>query len=370
MVQRIPSTHHTGYERARQITMSHPSRLPRYLCVAYVLLTVYVCLHPFTGWTDSGASPFAFVIAPWPKYFTWADICENVAGYVPLGFVLAPALRARYKPGTVLLMSLASCALLSFAVEFIQNYLPTRVASNLDLGTNILGGVLGACMGLRWGFIFEENGMIQRWRARCVLPGRLGELGMILVALWWLSQLEPATTLFGNGDLRVLLDLPAPMTFSVHRYMVLATAIVACNTLGLGLLLMRAMRAMSIRVLLVVLVIGLGLRSLADYVFLVPADPLHWASASSLRGLAVGLMLLLLASRLPRWSQHSLASLTLLCLTALVNLAPDNPFVDASVRTTLQGHSLNFYGLTQLSAALWPFLALAYLSALAGLRRY
>jgi len=63
-------------------------------------------------------------------------------------------------------------------------------------------------------------------------------------------------------------------------------------------------------------------------------------------------------------------SLTLLSQTALVNVAPDNPFIDASVRTVQEGHFLNFYGLTQFSAALWPFLALAYLSALAGLRRY
>ena len=44
--------------------------LPRYLAFAYALLTTYACLHPFSGWRDTGVSPFAFFIAPWPRYFT------------------------------------------------------------------------------------------------------------------------------------------------------------------------------------------------------------------------------------------------------------------------------------------------------------
>jgi VanZ family protein len=350
--------------------MNLPSRLPRYLSVAYALLIVYVCLHPFSDWRDGGLSPWAFVIQPWPKYLLWSDVWENIAGYLPLGFVLCASLRGKHRPGTAFLLAICCCAGLSFSVEFIQNYLPSRVASNLDLGTNVFGAILGAAAGLRWGRIFDEYGSVERWRARHILPGHIGELGLILIALWWLSQLEPTTTLFGNGDLRLLFDLPAPMAFSARRYMILESAIVASNTLGLGLLLMRAMREIDARVLGIVLLTGLGLRSLADYVFMIPADPLHWATTGGLRGLAIGITLVFLASRLPRWSQHSLASLTLLCLTALVNMAPDNPYVDASVRTIQEGHFLNFYGLTQLSAALWPFLALTYLSALAGLRRW
>jgi VanZ family protein len=349
--------------------MSQPSRLPHYLGIAYALLILYVCLHPFSGWTDSGLSPLAFLVAPWPKYMLWSDAWENIAGYLPLGFMAVASLRTRHRPVMAIILTLICCTLLSFSVEFIQNYLPTRVASNIDLATNVIGGLVGALAGLRWGRIFDEHGLVEYWRVRHIQPGHIGELGMILIALWWLSQLEPTTTLFGNGDLRVLLDLPAPMAFSAHRYMVLESAIVASNTLGLGLLLMRAMRVIDIKILFFVLLVGLALRSLADFVFIIPSDPFHWATQGALRGLVIGVILALLASRLPRWSQHSLASLTLLCLTALVNLAPDNPYVDASVRTVQEGHFLNFYGLTQLSAALWPFLALAYLSALAGLRR-
>lgn len=354
--------------------MSHSSRLPRYLCMAYALLTLYVCLHPFKGWVDSGVHPLGFLLLPWPKYNLWLDVFLNVLGFMPFGFMLAAALNERRRTGRVgriVLLVMLACALLSFSIEFLQNFLPTRVASNLDLATNLLGGLIGAWVGLRWGSVFHEGGRVQRWRLRHIPAGHIGEFGILLIALWWLAQLEPTTTLFGNGDLRMLFDLPAPMAFSARRYMLLETAIAASSTLALGLLLLRCVRESSLGIFVGVLALGLVLRSLADYVFLVPADPLHWASAGGLRGLALGLVLLAVVRRLPRWSQHSLASLTLLVTTALVNLAPDNPYVDASVRTVQEGHFLNFYGLTQLSAALWPFFALAWLSAQAAVtRRY
>lgn len=350
--------------------MTQPAPLPRYLSVVCGLLILYVCLHPFSGWRDSGVPPLDFLTEPWPKYTIWSDIWQNVLGYIPFGFVLAPALCTGRPAWRVLLLVVLVSSGLSFCVEFVQNYLPTRVASNLDLATNVLGGAIGGIAGLRWGHIFNEDGLVQHWRSNHVLPGHVGEMGLILVGLWWLSQLEPTTTLFGDGDLRVIFDLPAPMEFSAQRYMTLESAIVAFNILGLGLLLRRILKHLRIWVVVVVLLVGLGLRSLADYVFIFPADPWHWATSSGLRGLLIGLVLLAAASRMPRWGQHSLACLALLCQTALVNVAPDNPFIDASVRTVQEGHFLNFYGLTQFSAAMWPFLALAYLSALAGLRRY
>ena len=52
--------------------------------------------------------------------------------------------------------------------------------------------------------------------------------------------------------------------------------------------------------------------------------------------------------------------------TVLVNLAPANPYLAASLKVWQQGHFLNFNGLTRLVAALWPFAALGYLIVLAG----
>lgn len=344
--------------------------LPRYLCLAYTLLLLLVCLHPFSGWSDPGESPFAFLVEPWQRYISLADVYLNIAGFVPFGFMLATSIREGRKPGRVVLFVCAASFLLSFSIEFIQNWLPSRVSSNLDLATNVAGGLIGALGGVHWGRAFAPDGPLQRWRMRRIQPGHIGELGLLLIGLWWLTQLEPGGLLFASGDLRSLFDLPAPLAFSARRYFVLEVAVVASATLGVGLLARRCMREPSLLFLPMVLLVGLGLRSLANYFFLSPDDMLAWATPGALRGLLVGVALFLLAARLPRWGQHSLASLTLLVSTALVNLAPENPFITIALGTSYEGHLLNFYGLTRLVTLIWPFLALTWLSAQAVVRRW
>ena len=345
-----------------------PSRLPGYLAASYALLTVYACLHPFAGWRDTGVPPLAFLSAPWPKYFDINDVWLNVLGYMPLGFTLAAALRGHRYRLVAWLEVLFVSSVLSFAMEFLQNYLPTRVSSNMDLATNILGGLIGGGMGFYWGGIFERNGALDRWRERHIQSGHIGEIGLILVALWWLTQLEPSATLFGIGDLRPLFDLPAPMAFSAKRFVMVEAVIVGCNTLALGLVVMRCLRASRIVISLGVVIVGLLLRALADSLFIVPADPLHWLTPGAKLGLLAGVVMLMLVVRLSRGAQHSLAALILLLGTALVNLAPENPFQMASMRLIQEGHFLNFNGLTRLTSSLWPFCALAYLTAQGALR--
>ena len=55
---------------------------------------------------------------------------------------------------------------------------------------------------------------------------------------------------------------------------------------------------------------------------------------------------------------------SLLLATALVNLIPENPYLPFGRRLAGFSNVLNFHGLTQLVDSLWPYAALAYLSAL------
>ncbi|MDB5813248.1 MAG: hypothetical protein JWN23_365 [Rhodocyclales bacterium] len=347
--------------------MHHERRLPRYLALAYALLTAYACLYPFSGWRDAGVSPFAFLTAPWPRYFTFDDLWLNALGFVPLGFMLSSSFWRGTNKRAVLIATTLLCALLSGSLEFTQNYLPTRVASNVDLATNTIGGFIGALGGLRWSNIFDYGGFLDRWRRRRILPGHIGEIGMILVALWWLAQLEPTSTLFGTGDMRPLFDLPAAIMFSARRFVLIETLIVSMNVLILGLLVKRCMREPDGKLVALVLIGGLAWRSLADYVFIIPPEPWQWATPGALRGLMIGLTVLVVAWQLPGWLQHSLACVALLLCTALVNIAPENPFELASMRLIHENHFLNFHGLTRLADFLWPFLALIYLSANAAI---
>ena len=61
------------------------------LALAYAALIVYASLYPFADWRDQGIAPWAYLSAPWPKYWTGFDFAVNVVGYMPFGFLCALA---------------------------------------------------------------------------------------------------------------------------------------------------------------------------------------------------------------------------------------------------------------------------------------
>src|SRR3569832_73442 len=136
------------------------------LSQAYVALVVYASLYPFTGWRDQNIAPWEFLWSPWPKYWTWFDIWSNVAGYMPLGFLLALSFLRRANSRSAARSSLAavgvavaSSAVLVLAMEALQSYLPSRVASYVDFALNVLGAAAGACIA----GALERFGAIDRW---------------------------------------------------------------------------------------------------------------------------------------------------------------------------------------------------------------
>lgn len=343
--------------------------LPRHLSIAYGLLVVYACLNPFSGWRETGLPLFDFLSAPWPRYYRGIDLVLNVLGFLPLGFVMVPAMPSRLSPGTGVLITVLLCALLSLTLETIQNFLPTRVPSNVDLGCNALGALLGALAGAYVGHtLFDRRGWLHRWRMRRILHGNLGDAGLMLLGLWLFTQLSPESLLFGSGDLRSLLALPTPLSFSAPQFLRLETSITATHLLAVGLLARSMMRESSPWSIATLILLGLGAKTLAASSFFVPGQPLNWLTPGATVGLAIGVPLLSLALLLPRPVVQVLAGLALLIATVLANLTPDNPYLQANVPLLNQGHFLNFHGATLLVASLWPFLALAYLGLLGSLR--
>ncbi|THF65123.1 VanZ family protein [Pseudothauera rhizosphaerae] len=342
----------------------HASNLPLHLSVAYAALIVYACLHPFTGWQASGLPLFDFLSAPWPRYYRVEDLALNVLGYVPFGFVLAPALARRVGPAGRVVAATLLAGLLSCALETVQNFLPTRVAANVDLGCNLLGGLLGALAGTRWGTrMFGDQGWLQRWRNRRFIGGHTGDAGLMLLGLWLLTQLTPDGLLFGSGDLRQWLDLPNPVAFEPERFILLEAAHVAATVVGVGLFVRCIMLAPSLWPILLLFALALGTTTLATFSFFSASAPLAWLTPGARQGLMAGAALLGISLLLPRVLQHALAGMAMLAATALVNLMPENPYLPFRAGAAA-GHFLNFHGLTGLVTAAWPFLALAYLSAL------
>jgi len=340
---------------------SGPILLARYLALAFLGLIVYASLHPFTGWTLSGISPFAFLEGGWPRYWTLFDLAVNVLAYLPFGFLLTLALaRVPGRFSAAVLATLIAAAT-SLMLECVQVLLPTRVPSNLDLACNSLGGLLGAVLAHRAGPRFFPYWMA--WQHRLVAPLPHAELGLTLLGLWLLIPLSPEILLFGAGDVRSVFDLPGAMPFSPHSSLPMETAVIACNTVAVGLLIRLLTASKRMACFSVPALIGLGLivRSLSAAILIAPDQAFSWWTPAVQNGLLAAGLILLPALFLPAGLRLMLAALALMCGAVLVNITPPNPYSAVALASWRQGHFLNFNGLTRLVSILWPFLALPFL---------
>lgn len=337
-----------------------PILLARYLALVWLGLLVYASLHPFSGWRDTGVAPTAFLSAHWPRYWTAFDLATNVLVYLPLGFLLTLALFRLPGRFTSFFLAVLLATGVSFGMEFAQNWLPSRVPSNLDLACNSLGALIGAILAQLAGPRFFPH--LARWQDRLIAPLPHAELGLTLLGLWLLIPLSPEILLFGAGDLRHLLDLPGALPFDAGNFTRAETAVVTCNTIAIGLLvrLLAANARLAYPLFAVFLLIGLWVRTMAAAVLVNPAQSLAWWTPGVQNGLLIGSAVLLLALLLPASLRLILAAMALMGGTVLVNITPPNPYSLAALATWQQGHFLNFNGLTRLVSILWPFLALPY----------
>jgi len=351
------------------------------LALAYAALIVYASLYPFAEWRDQGISPWAFVTAPWPKYWTSFDFITNAVGYMPLGFLVALAvLRSHTEEGVgravlrATLVGVLAGALISFAMETLQSYLPSRIPSNVDFGLNTLGALGGAILAAG----LERLGGVAHWhrtRAAWFVDEARGAL--LLLALWPVALLFPAAVTFGLGQVfeRVedavsewLIDTPfidwlpirqfelEPLVPAVELLCVMLGALVPC------LLAFVVARSAARRVALLPLVLGVGIAASALSAALSygPEHAWAWFDPPVQVGVAAAAMvgaLLLGASR------QLCAALTLVAIVihlSLLNQAPESAYFAQTLATWEQGRFIRFHGLVQWLGWLWPFATLGY----------
>ncbi|MDH4375691.1 MAG: VanZ family protein [Ramlibacter sp.] len=348
------------------------------LALAYGVLIVYASLYPFDGWRVQGLAPWAFLASPWPQWWTGFDMAANVAGYAPLGFLIALA-RLRRDPaaggsGGAMVVSLVAAGTLSFSLEALQTFLPSRVPSNLDLGLNLAGTVLGALLASG----LERLGLLQRWsrfRRRWFVDEARGAL--VLLALWPAGLLFPAPLPLGLGQVleRTQLALAEwleytpfidwlPVREPLQQPLGQGTELVA---VALGLLvpcllafsIMGALRG-RLALMLLLLAAGLAASALSAALSFGPANAWAWLSLSVQLGLAGGLALAVLAVWLPRRGCVALLLPVLVLHLALLNQAPANAYYSLTLQAWEQGRFIRFNGLAQWIGWCWPYAALAY----------
>jgi len=350
----------------------------------YGALIVYASLYPFVGWRIPGVGPLDFLLLGWPRYWTRFDVVANLLGYLPLGFLLFVAIvRGGRGAGASALLACAGGALLALAMEILQNYLPHRVSSNVDLALNAAGTAIGVAIGalLHW------RGGIAQWqklRDRWFVARSAG--GLALLVLWPIGLLFPTAVPFGLGHVLgriqpLVIELLAgtPVASWTEGWTVaVAPAVEAAppaltSTTELSIIVLGLLAPCLVAFTIAIpgwrravlalgaALIGAATTTLSTALNFGPTHAFSWTTHQALQALAIGTGAAMLLSLVPRRVAAGFGLIALTALVMLVARAPADPYFAQSLQGWEQGRFIRFHGAAQWVGWLWPYAALTYL---------
>lgn len=350
----------------------HSVRLAWILAVAYLLVIAYASLQPFRDWRVPPEEVFRFLSAAWPRYITLQDVAVNVAAYLPLGFLLSLACGARIGPAWGVIAATLAAALVSLAMEAAQMFLPARIASNVDLLANALGALLGAMAAPLFAPTRILGGKLHAARHQLFRDGMKAEAGLVVVGLWLITQFHLTVQPFGTGGIRATFDLPARFAHTPTLALGSQSLVVLLSLTGVGLMVCALMRGATrpLPVIATLITAVLLVKIFTAVVFGLASPPLAWLTPGVMLGLLTGSVLLYGAARLPHLAQLAIAATCIAAATAVINLAPDNPYHSVPALLLARGtsHYLSFSSIVRALSELWPLLAIGYLGWVLGAR--
>ncbi|MBI5430611.1 MAG: VanZ family protein [Nitrosomonadales bacterium] len=136
-----------------------------------------------------------------------ADIVQNVLVYAPLGLFAMIWLVGSMRFLPALIITTLAGTTLSFIIENIQQFIPSRVASTSDLAMNLLGTLAGGTVAALFTRETFSGAKLSELRNHWFRSGQLPNLGLISLALWTLSQTSPLVPSLDIAHLRHGLSL-------------------------------------------------------------------------------------------------------------------------------------------------------------------
>ena len=333
---------------------------------SYIALLVAGSLYPATAWRVTDENFLAFLIASWPRYATRTDITTNILVYLPFGFLLALVLRSRMRLRYAVWWVATAGLLLSLLMEILQNFLPGRNASNLDILTNTAGAFAGALVARvteshRW-----PGTLLFTWRKRWFLPGWWVNFGIALLGLWALSQLSLQTPSLVAGNLHTGFTpfWEAPPDLSRVKFQQILIFMLEMAGLGLFAATLISPRHRKMPASVAVFAAAVSFKFFAAALFLKLPVLARLLSVEVLAGLGMGLILLLIIQRRSTVQPYGAALAILISFIAIQLL---DAFIVQPGGVTLpawpliRGNPLNVTGLASLMTMVWPALAITHL---------
>ncbi|MBB3223841.1 VanZ family protein [Pseudoduganella umbonata] len=325
-----------------------------FLLLLYAGLLVYGSWYPF-AWGEPLAPPLTFLHSL-PTYLDKGDVIQNVLVYMPFGLLVVAWCGRRLPFAVGLLLAAITGTALSLGIETVQQYLPSRVPSLVDVAMNFGGSVIGGLLGALVSRHTMPGATFLRLRDSWFRPGPLASTGLIVIALWVLSQTTPLVPSLDIAQLRSKLgylyrSMMEPYWFSWGK---LAT--LWCYQVALGILLCTLLHAGRPPLRLYLLLAGF----VCGWKMLVVGRVL---SLEMLAAVALALLALAVLRRL-RPNVLAMAGVALLAAgLAIYELLPG----DAQVLQTsfnwvpFEGQMNDLSGLENILEFLWPPMAMACL---------
>ena len=201
-----------------------------------------------------------------------------------------------------------------------------------------------------------------------VRSGRLGDCGLLVVALWVVIQFHPSPLAFGSGNLREALGITPMFMHSSQAYLLAEAAVVTLTVMAVGLIVSLLMQSprYALRAMVVTLLLSMAAKSIAAIAFTRAASGLQWLTPGVGSGLAAGAVGVALLYWLAPWARAALAAVCVVAVVVIVNITPDNPYQTLPVFTTSvqTTHLANFGGIVRILSQCWPFAAILLLIGL------
>ena len=338
--------------------MRSPSRTPLLLALGYAILLAYGTLYPFTDWSPPRYDVLDHLLGG-GLAGSRTDVLVNFLVYLPFGLLLFKGLPAGAPTAPRLAIVTVAGFLLSFTLEYLQSCMPARVPSLLDLILNTASAFSGGLLGHFLRLDTRIGTRLAGWRQRFFKPGAEGNLGLLVLAFWALSQLTP---LVPSLDVGHLWDGVKPfwLTLTGQQPLQLTKAVTyGLEVAAVALLLHRTLRHRGdgrsrFR--------PIALALAAVMLLKIPVMS-RSISVEAVIGLAVGLLVLSLMGLTRRVHRTYAAILFVLAAQAISALEPPTR---PSFQTypfnwiPFHGHLTNeLVGFASILDGIWPFLALA-----------
>jgi VanZ family protein len=323
------------------------------LALVYAALIVYGSLYPFSDWSTPAVPLFSFILV-WPSPLDKADVIQNLLIYAPLGIFVVTWLGGRMRFLPALLFATLAGSGLSFMMESIQQFLPSRVASMADLAMNAAGTFMGGLLAALLTRETLSGTRLLQLRDGWFRAGHLPNIGLVTIGLWALSQTSPLVPSLDVAHLRHGLSLlRQSLTHPQDINLVQATTY-AFYIAGLGLLAgTLGHRGKPVIALFMALVAFM----LACKVLVVGRQ----LSLEAVTG-AVAAVLLLVSLRSLTSKLSALAGIMLIAAGfVLYELAPGSGLFTYPFNwIPFFGQMRSLTGLENILEMFWPFMAIAY----------